>query len=58
MDKKKLSETDIRSKFITPALTGPNGDKWDLMSQIREEKYFIKGRILVRGKTVQRGQRQ
>ncbi|MFN6304017.1 MAG: EcoAI/FtnUII family type I restriction enzme subunit R [Planctomycetota bacterium] len=56
MDKKKLSETDIRSKFITPALTGPNGDKWDLMSQIREEKYFTKGRILVRGKTVQRGQ--
>jgi type I restriction enzyme R subunit len=56
MDKKKLSETDIRSKFITPALTGTNGDKWDLMSQIREEKYFTKGRILVRGKTVQRGQ--
>lgn len=56
MDKKNLSETDIRSKFITPALTGPNGDKWDLMSQIREEKYFTKGRIIVRGKTVQRGQ--
>ena len=31
-----LTEADIRSKFITPALVGVNGNKWDLMTQIRE----------------------
>jgi type I restriction enzyme R subunit len=56
MDKKKLTETDIRSKFITPAIVGANGDKWNLMSQIREEAYFTKGRVIVRGKTVHRGE--
>jgi type I restriction enzyme R subunit len=56
MDKKKLTETDIRSKFITPALVGLKCEKWDLMSQIREEAFFTKGRVIVRGKTVQRGQ--
>ena len=55
MNKKALTETDIRTKFITPALTGPNGEKWDLMAQIREEAYFTKGRVIVRGKTVKRG---
>jgi type I restriction enzyme R subunit len=56
MSKKALTETDIRTKFITPALVGPNGDKWDLMTQIREEAYFTKGRVIVRGKTVKRGE--
>lgn len=56
MDKKALTEADIRSKFITPALTGRNGEKWDLMTQIREEIYFTKGRVIVRGKTVKRGE--
>ncbi len=56
MDKKDLSEADIRSKFITPALTGPDGGKWDLMTQIREEVFFTKGRVTVRGKTVKRGE--
>jgi type I restriction enzyme R subunit len=56
MNKKALTETDIRSKFITPALCGPGGAGWDLMTQIREEAYFTKGRVLVRGKTVQRGE--
>lgn len=55
MNKKALSETDIRSKFITPALCGPGGAGWNLMTQIREEAYFTKGRVVVRGKTVQRG---
>jgi type I restriction enzyme R subunit len=55
MNKKSLTETDIRTKFITPAITGKNGEKWDLMTQIREEAYFTKGRVIVRGKTVQRG---
>ncbi len=55
MNKKALTETDIRTKFVTPALTGPHGEKWDVMVQIREEAYFTKGRVIVRGKTVKRG---
>lgn len=53
MDKKKLSERDICTKFITPALRQAG---WDEMSQIREEFAFTKGRIIVRGKLVSRGQ--
>jgi type I restriction enzyme, R subunit len=56
MNKKALSETDIRSKFITPAVCGPEGAGWDLMTQVREEAYFTKGRVIVRGKTVRRGE--
>ena len=47
-----LSERDICTKFITPALRGAG---WDVMSQIREEVSFTKGRIIVRGKLVSRG---
>lgn len=56
MNKKTLTETDIRTKFITPALVGDHGDKWDLMTQVREEAYFTKGRVIVRGKIVKRGE--
>lgn len=56
MDKKTLTEADIRSKFITPALVGPEGAHWDLMTQISEEVFFTKGRVIVRGKTVHRGE--
>jgi type I restriction enzyme, R subunit len=56
MNKKALTEADIRTKFITPALVGESGDKWDVMTQIAEEKYFTKGRVIVRGKTVKRGE--
>jgi type I restriction enzyme, R subunit len=56
MDKKKLTEADIRSKFILPAITGKDGGKWNLMSQVREEAYFTKGRVIVRGKTIKRGE--
>ncbi len=55
MNKKTLTEADIRTKFITPALVGANGDKWDLLTQVREEVFFTKGRVIVRGKTVKRG---
>ena len=37
-------------------MLGANSDKWDVMTQIREEAYFTKGRVIVRGKTVQRGE--
>ena len=52
MDKKDLSERDICTKFITPALRRTG---WDEMTQIREEVSFTKGRIIVRGKLVSRG---
>jgi len=52
MNKKVLSETDICSKFITPAVTAAG---WDEMSQVRREVSFTKGRIIVRGKLVTRG---
>jgi len=53
MDKRSLSERDICTKFITPALRNAG---WDEMLQIREEVSFTKGRIIVRGKLVTRGQ--
>jgi len=53
MDKHGLSERDICTKFITPALRRAG---WDEMLQIREEVSFTKGRIIVRGKLVSRGQ--
>jgi type I restriction enzyme R subunit len=52
MDKRTLSERDICTKFITPALRQAG---WDGMLQIREEVSFTKGRIIVRGKLVTRG---
>jgi type I restriction enzyme R subunit len=56
MNKKTLTEADIRTKFITPAIIGANVKKWDVMTQILEEHYFTKGRVIVRGKTVKRGE--
>lgn len=52
MDKRDLSERDICSKFITPALEQAG---WDRMRQIREEVSLTRGRIIVRGKLVARG---
>ena len=52
MNKKDLTERDICTKFITPAIQQSG---WDPMAQIREQVYFTKGRIIVRGKLVTRG---
>jgi type I restriction enzyme R subunit len=52
MNKKDLSERDICSKFISPALQCAG---WDPMLQIREEVSFTNGRIIVRGKLITRG---
>ena len=52
MNKKALSERDICSKFITPAIQDSG---WDLATQIREEYDISPGRIIVRGKVVSRG---
>lgn len=55
MSKRTLSERDICSKYITPALLKAG---WDLHKQIREEVSFTAGRIIVRGKTVDRGKQK
>jgi type I restriction enzyme, R subunit len=52
VNKKDLSERDICTKFITPALRQAG---WDEITQIREEVSFTKGRIRVHGKLVTRG---
>jgi len=52
LDKKAMSETDIRTKFITPAIIQAG---WDVNSQIREEVTYTQGRIIVRGKLHSRG---
>ncbi|MBW4561821.1 MAG: DEAD/DEAH box helicase family protein [Mojavia pulchra JT2-VF2] len=55
IDKKSLSERDICTKFITPALTNRG---WDINTQIREEVTLTKGRVIVRGKLASRGQQK
>ena len=52
MNKKSLTEADIRTKFITPAIEAAG---WDKVTQMREEYFFTAGRIIVRGKLVARG---
>ncbi|MER0169233.1 MAG: restriction endonuclease [Nitrosomonas sp.] len=55
MNKKQLSERDICTKFITPALEQAG---WDISTQIREEFSLTKGRIIVRGKLHTRAERK
>lgn len=52
MDKKSLSERDICTKFITPALEKAG---WDKQTQLLEEVSFTDGKIFVRGKLTGRG---
>ncbi|MDD2891476.1 MAG: DEAD/DEAH box helicase family protein [Candidatus Gracilibacteria bacterium] len=52
MAKGQFSETDVCSKFITPALHTASWSE----TQIRREVSFTKGRIKVKGKTVSRGE--
>ena len=55
LDKKQLTERDICTKFITPALKQAG---WDIDSQILEEVSFTDGKIFVRGKLTARGKRK
>ena len=55
MTDRKLTERDICTKFITPAVINAG---WDLHTQIREEVSFTKGRIIVRGKLHSRGEQK
>jgi type I restriction enzyme, R subunit len=55
MKEERLSEQDVTSKFVLPALQRAG---WDSLSQIREQYTFTAGRIVVRGKTVKRGEQK
>lgn len=55
VDKKKLSERDICTKFITPAIEQSG---WDIHRQIREEYTFTDGRVIVRGNLTSRGKKK
>jgi type I restriction enzyme R subunit len=55
MNKRDLTEADIRTKFITPAIVGVNGSKWNPLTQMLEELQFTDGRINVRGTSTSRG---
>ena len=46
MDKKSLSEADIISKYIMPAVINAG---WDDMLQIRQEVKLRDGKVIVRG---------
>ena len=45
-NKKELSERDICTKYINPALEQAG---WDMHKQVREEVSFTDGRIYVKG---------
>lgn len=56
MDTKSgLSERDIITKYILPAIEASG---WDKQIQIREEVSFTAGRIFVKGKKAKRGQKK
>ena len=52
VDKKSLSERDICTKYITPAIISAG---WELHTQFLEEVYFTAGKILVKGRLHTRG---
>ena len=53
--KKELSEKDICTKYIQPALEKAG---WDIHTQIREEVSLTEGRIYVKGNLTSRGKRK
>ncbi|WP_067625558.1 EcoAI/FtnUII family type I restriction enzme subunit R [Alicyclobacillus acidiphilus] len=55
MNKKDLSERDICTKFITPAIEHGG---WDIKHQVREEYVFTDGRVIVRGNMTARGKKK
>lgn len=53
INKKDLSERDICTKYITPAIVKAG---WNMYTQIREEVTFTKGRVIVKGRLWSRGE--
>jgi len=54
-EKKSLSESDIKAKFITPALLQAG---WDEMTQIRREVTLTPGPVIVRGNLSSRNRKK
>ena len=52
ISKKDLSEQDIRTKYITPAIEKAG---WDKMTQLGEDVALTDGKIFIRGKMFARG---
>jgi type I restriction enzyme R subunit len=55
MNKRDLSEADIKAKYITPAILQAG---WDEHTQLGREIYFTAGRIYVKGRLTARGKRK
>lgn len=53
--KQQLSERDICTKYITPAIINAG---WNIDTQILEEVSFTDGKIFVRGRLTARGKRK
>lgn len=54
-EKKELSESDIKAKFITPAIVKAG---WDEMTQIRREVTLTPGPVIVRGNLSSRNKKK
>ncbi len=52
INKKALNERDICTKYITPAIIQAG---WNIYTQVREEVTFTRGRIIIKGTNVSRG---
>ena len=55
VNKQELSERDICTKYITPAIDDAG---WDIHTQMREEVYLTDGRVIVNGQKARRGERK
>ena len=53
--KQDLSERDICTKYITPALQEAG---WNITTQVREEVTFTEGKVYVKGNLTSRGKKK
>lgn len=55
MNKRQLSEEDIKARYITPAVEDAG---WNIKKQVRMEYAFTAGRIILRGNITARGKQK
>ena len=55
MNKRQLSEEDIKARYITPAIEDAG---WNIKKQVRMEYAFTAGRIILRGNITARGKQK
>lgn len=48
----KLTEEDVKARYITPSIMQAG---WDINSQVKFEVKLLKGRVMLNGKTIARG---